>query len=157
MSCLERFLKKVKLLSCDKALSSKYVYSLEDYKHNLISIIFTKELTIFEKRVYYFLNLIFNIHFLPITLENELFITDDNGESFCVCCLRLLKTGPLSECQSSRFSVFRFALKRQRQTLGTIPCNLLGLYLEKKSTLQHCKTLFGMLRHLHKPLKIFAE
>jgi len=31
--------KKVKLSSSDKALSSKYVYSLEDYKHNLISII----------------------------------------------------------------------------------------------------------------------
>jgi len=42
-------LKKVKLLSCDKALSSKYVYSLEDYKNNLISNIFTKELTVFEK------------------------------------------------------------------------------------------------------------
>jgi len=72
-------------LICDKALSSKYVYSLEDYKHNLISIIFTKELTVFTIRVYYFLNLIFNTHLLPITLENETFITDDNGESFCVC------------------------------------------------------------------------
>jgi len=43
------------ILICDKALKSKYVYILEDYKHNLISIIFTKELTVFEKRVYYFL------------------------------------------------------------------------------------------------------
>ena len=74
------------ILICDKALSSKYVYSLEDYKHNLISIIFTKELTVFLKKVYYFLNLIFNTQFLPITLENETFITEDNGESFCVCC-----------------------------------------------------------------------
>jgi len=34
------------MLVCDKALSSKYVYSLEDYKRNLISIILqkTKEL-----------------------------------------------------------------------------------------------------------------
>jgi len=31
------------MLICDKALSSKYVYSLEDYKHNRISIIFTKD------------------------------------------------------------------------------------------------------------------
>ena len=44
------------ILICDRALSSKYVYSLEDYKHNLISIIFAKELTVFEKRAYYFLN-----------------------------------------------------------------------------------------------------
>jgi len=70
---------------CDKALSSKYVYSLEDYKHHLISIIFTKELTVFEKRVDYFFNLIFYSHLLPIALENETLIGDDNGKSFCVC------------------------------------------------------------------------
>jgi len=38
------------MLICDKALSSKYVYNLEDYKHNLISIIgsfFEKEYIIF--------------------------------------------------------------------------------------------------------------
>jgi len=34
------------MLICDKALSSKYVYSLEDYKRNLISIIFTKDIWI---------------------------------------------------------------------------------------------------------------
>jgi len=37
------------ILICDKALLSKYVYSLEGSKHNPISIIFTKELTVFEK------------------------------------------------------------------------------------------------------------
>ena len=45
--CPDRLWKKanfqVVMLNCDKALSSKYVYSLEDYKHNLISIIFTKD------------------------------------------------------------------------------------------------------------------
>jgi len=30
------------ILICDKALSSKYVQRLEDYIHNLISIIFKK-------------------------------------------------------------------------------------------------------------------
>jgi len=73
------------ILICDKVLSSKYVYSLEDCKHHLISIIFTKALTVFEKIIYFF-NLIFYSHFLPITLENQAFITDDNRESFCVCC-----------------------------------------------------------------------
>jgi len=73
------------ILICDIALSSKYVYSLEDYKHNLISIIFTKELTVFEKRVYYFFNLIFNMHFLPITLENQWFIWYHNCECFSIC------------------------------------------------------------------------
>ena len=37
------FVNKGVMLICDKALSSKYVYSLEDYKHILISIIFTKD------------------------------------------------------------------------------------------------------------------
>jgi len=36
--CEKNKLKGV-ILICDKALSSKYVYSLEDYKHNPISII----------------------------------------------------------------------------------------------------------------------
>ena len=56
---------------CDKALSSKYVYSLEDYKHNLISIIGS----------------FFNIQhaILLIALENQTFIANHNGESFCVC------------------------------------------------------------------------
>jgi len=71
---------------CDKALSSKYVYSLEVYKHSLINH------WKFLKKEF----LIFNAHFLSITLENEtLFIQSsmahfhsvayDNGESFCVC------------------------------------------------------------------------
>jgi len=69
--------KKAKLSRCDKALSSKYVYSLKDYKHNPISIIGS-----FLKKSF----LIFNMNFLPITLEIETFITDDNRKSFCVCC-----------------------------------------------------------------------
>ena len=57
----------------------------------------------------------------------------------------------------TEFFSFHSVLLHQKQTLGTIPYNQPGLYLEKKSTLQHCKTSFGMTQHLHKPLKIFAE
>jgi len=42
------------ILIYDKALSSKYVYNLQGYKHNPISTMFTKEVTVFEKSVYYF-------------------------------------------------------------------------------------------------------
>ena len=133
---------------CDKVLSSKYVYSLEVYKHNLILIIGS-----FLKKEFFNIQHAFSVH--------------HSGKwDYCrlwwwrkLLCLRgrLLKTEPLSECQSQSFRVFFSVLSRQRQTLGTVPCNLMGLYLEKKSTLLHCKTLFGMLRHHRRPLKIFAE
>jgi len=35
--------------------------------------------------IYYFFCSIFYTYFVTIALENETFITDDNGESFCVC------------------------------------------------------------------------
>jgi len=44
-----------------------------------------------------------------------------------------------------------------KTNIGNSSLKSVGLYLGKKSTLQHCKTLFGMLQHPHKPLKIFAE
>ena len=49
--------------------------------------------------------LIFNTHFLPIALENETFITDDNGESFCVCCYVCRKLGL---CLNVSHRVFEF-------------------------------------------------
>jgi len=96
------------------------------------------------------------MHFLPIALENEIFITDDNSKSFCVCCYVCWKLS-LDLNVSHRVFEFFAVLSRQKQTLGTVLCNLLGLYLEKNSTLQHCKTLFGMPWHLHKPLKILLS
>jgi len=98
-----------------------------------------------------FLKLIFNTHFLPITLENETFITDDNSESFCVFCYVFWKL-LLSGCQSPSFWVFRSVLSRQRQTLGTNLWNPRDECLGKKPVLLVRKILFEKQRHHRKLL-----
>ena len=77
------------LIVCEKSKFFKVWHSFvtKQYRQNMfiglkaINIIRFQSLAVFWKKSF----LLFNMHFLSVTLENETFTTDENDESFCVC------------------------------------------------------------------------
>jgi len=57
-------------------------------------------------------------------MENETFITDDNGESLCVCCYVCWKLGLYLNVSHRVFQFLALALfcHIKNKHLGTIPC-----------------------------------